>query len=116
MRVRHALAAVFCLVVTPAVADPTGSYDITGTNPNGGSGYSGSVTVERTGQTYRVVWVVGSERYEGTAIGDSRFLAVSYRSANQSGLALYGAKGDEWDGVWTYSGSRQIGTEHWTRK
>jgi hypothetical protein len=116
MHVRHALAAAFCFIVTPVLADPVGRYDVTGTNPSGGSGYSGSVTVEHTGQTYRVVWVVGSQRYEGTAIGDSKFLAISYRSGDQSGLALYGAKGDDWDGIWTYAGGRQIGAERWTRK
>ena len=63
-----------------------------------------------------VVWTIGSTRYIGTGIGNKDFIAVSYRSGNSSGLALYGAKGDNWDGVWAYSGSKQIGTERWERE
>jgi len=31
-------------------------------------------------------------------------------------LALCGANGDDWQGVWTYSNGRQIGTEIWKRE
>lgn len=97
-------------------ADPAGTYDVEGTNPGSGSSYSGTVTVERTGQTFRVVWVVGGTRYVGTAIGDRDFLAVSYRSGNDTGLALYGSEGGNWKGIWTYAGGRQIGAERWLRQ
>ena len=54
--------------------------------------------VTRTGQTYRVVWVVGNARYVGTGIGNREGLAVSYKSGNSSGLALYGADGGNGQG------------------
>ncbi|MBV9347819.1 MAG: hypothetical protein JOZ70_02735 [Pseudolabrys sp.] len=111
-----ASSALVALTTLAHAADPTGSYAVEGTNPGGGSAYRGSVTVERTGDTYRVVWVVGSTRYVGTGIGNKDFIAVSYRSGNDTGLALYGAEGGNWIGLWTYAGGRQVGAERWLRQ
>lgn len=41
---------------------------------------------------------------------------MSYRSGNSTGLALYGAEGGDWVGVWTYADGREIGAEKWTRQ
>ena len=109
-------AALLWSVVAAFAADPVGTYDVSGTNPGGGSKYSGTVTVSKTGQTYRVVWVVGSTRYIGTGIGNKDFIAVSYRSGNDTGLALYGADGGNWAGVWTYAGGQSVGAELWKRR
>jgi len=114
MRAFFVAAALLWSVVAAFAADPVGSYEVQGNNPDG-SKYSGTVTVTQTGQTYRVVWKIGSTRYTGTAIGDKNFLAVSYQSANQTGLALYGADGDNWKGIWTYSGGTSMGAELWER-
>jgi len=104
-------AALLLSVATAFAADPVGSYSVAGTNPSDGDKYSGTVTVEKTGETYRVTWIVGGTRY----IGDKDFLAVSYKSGSDTGLALYGADGGNWAGVWTYAGGRQIGAEVWKR-
>jgi hypothetical protein len=118
MRSLYVMSAAAALVWSAAAfaADPVGSYDVEGGNPGGGSQYRGTVTVEKTGQTYRVIWVVGSTRYVGTGIGNKDFLAVSYKSGNDSGLALYGADGGNWAGVWTYAGGRQVAPEIWKRQ
>jgi len=116
MRLVIAAAALALSVATAFAADPVGSYDVEGSNPGGGSSYSGTVEIEKTGQTYKVVWDVGGTRYVGTAIGDRDFLAVSYRSGNSTGLALYAAEGGNWKGIWTYHDGRQIGTERWKRQ
>jgi len=116
---RHLLAVTVALlfsVVAAFAADPVGQYTISGTNPGGNGQYSGTVSVTKTGETYRVIWVVGGTRYVGTGIGDKNFIAVSYKSGNDSGLALYGAKGGNWSGVWAYSGAQRIGTETWNRE
>lgn len=107
--------AIF-LSVTAALADPVGKYDVEGTNPGTGKSYSGTVSVARTGDTYRIVWDIGGTRYIGTGIGDKDFLAVSYRTGNETGLALYAATGDGWKGIWTYANGTKIGTEHWTEQ
>jgi len=109
-----AFALAFVLSATAAFADPVGHYSVTGTNPGGKSTYSGEVVVERTGDTYRVVWDIGNARFVGTGIGNKDFIAVSYSSGNQTGLALYSDDGNgAWAGVWTYAGGKQIGTERW---
>jgi hypothetical protein len=116
---RRIVAASIALLSTVAVAfaaDPTGSYTVQGTNPGGNGSYTGTVEVSKTGDTYKVVWVVGGTRYIGTGIGDKDFIAVSYKSGSDSGLALYGADGGNWAGVWAYSGAREMGTEIWKRE
>ena len=35
---------------------------------------------------------------------------------NNGMIAIYGATGDNWEGVWTYTGGRDIGGEVWTRQ
>jgi hypothetical protein len=115
MRFLATLIALLCLSAG-ALADPVGRYDVNGTNPGSGSPYSGSVTVERTGDTYRVTWTVGRQEFVGTGIGNRNFLAVSYRSGNQTGLAMYYEEDGRWQGVWTYANGREIGTENWRRR
>jgi hypothetical protein len=109
-----AAAVSLVLLASSAWAVHEGEYDVEGTNPGSGSGYSGTVRVSRTGETYNVVWTVGGTRYVGTGIGNKDFLAVSYRSGNSTGLALYGQADGSWQGIWTYAGSREVGTERWT--
>jgi hypothetical protein len=114
---RILLACVSLLLsAVAALADPVGTYTVSGTNPGSDSAYSGKVTVEQTGDTYKVVWVVGSDRFTGTGIGNSDFMAVTYRSGDHTGLALYAQDGDGWKGVWTYAGGKKMGTEHWERE
>ncbi len=96
--------------------DPVGRYSLVGSNPGSKDQYSGTVTVERTGETFRVTWDIGSQTFVGTGIGNDKGFAVSYRSGSQTGLAMYGARGDNWEGVWTYSGGQEIGAEAWVRQ
>lgn len=114
MRLVPALAAAAVLSVLPAAADPVGRYDVEGTNPGSSERYRGTVAIEKTGDTYRVIWEVGGTRYVGTGIGDKDFLAVSYRAGSDTGLALYGHQGNGiWQGIWTYANGREIGKEKW---
>ena len=91
---RHLFAVTAATLLWSAVtafADPVGQYFVQGTNPGSTSEYRGTVSVERAGQTYRVIWIVGSRRYVGTGIGigNKDFIAVSYKSnRGDTGLAL----------------------------
>ena len=117
MRMIAALNTVAFLVgCNVALADPVGRYDCEGTNPGKDTGYKCTVVVERTGDTYSVKWNVGGNSFTGTGIGNKDFIAVSYSSGNQTGLALYAPEGDNWQGVWTYAGGRKIGVERWVRR
>ena len=109
---------VVCLVLlsSSVLADPIGRYAVSGANPGNESPYNGTVDVQQTGETYRVVWMINGQRYVGTGIGDDKFIAVSYRSGSETGLALYYAEGDDWVGVWTYANGTRIGVEKWARR
>ena len=74
------------------------------------------MTVEWTGETFKVVWVVAGTVYVGTGIGNKDFIAVSYRVGDHTGLALYGKTDDGWRGIWTYADGTKIGTEEWTEQ
>lgn len=110
-----AVAAILLMVSAARAGDPVGAYKVEGRNPDKSS-YSGTATVEKTGETYKVTWDIGGAVYVGTGIGDKNFLAVSYKAAGQTGLALYGEEGENWAGVWTYHNSRKVGAEKWTRQ
>jgi hypothetical protein len=110
MRSLVVVAALLWSVATAFAADPSGTYDVQGTSPDG-SKYSGTVTITETGQTFKMVWKIGSDTYTGTAIGNKDFLAVSYTSGSDTGLALYGAEGGNWKGIWTYAGGTKMGSE-----
>jgi hypothetical protein len=110
-------AALTALATTLALAgDPEGRYRVTGNNPGGGTQYSGTVTVERTGETFRVTWDIGNQTFVGTGIGSEKGLAVAYRSGGQTGIAIYGPRGEGWEGVWAFTDGRNIGSETWTRQ
>ena len=110
------VAAAVLWSATAFAADPVGTYKIEGNNPGGGSKYTGTVTVEKTGDTFRVTWMVGDNKYVGTGLGDKNFIAVSYRSGKETGLALYSDDGGNWNGIWTYAGGRTMGIETWKRQ
>ena len=53
---------------------------------------------------------------ETLSMSAPKFIAVSYRSGSETGLALYYAEGDDWVGVWTYANGTRIGVEKWARR
>jgi hypothetical protein len=74
------------------------------------------VDVTKTDATYQIRWVIGDKTTIGTAIGNKEFLAITYKSGDDSGIALYVASSANWDGVWTYAGGTTVSTEKWVRK
>ena len=110
---RALAGATLLLCAAPAFADPSGSYSIDGTNPDG-STYAASVLVSRVGDTFTLTYTLdGDRKVTGTAIGDNDVLSIGYAENGQSGVALMYHDGDSWQGVWTYLGSKSMGTEKW---
>ena len=110
-----ALAGLMTFALTlPALADPTGTYAIDGTNPDG-TRYEASVLVSRVGDTYAVTYTLDdATKVQGTAIGDNDVLAIGYGEEGDSGVALMVRAGRKWEGVWAYQGAKAMGTELWT--
>lgn len=131
MRMNISLAILFTALFTlPALAGPEGRYTVEGTDPGSGGTYRGTVTVERTGATYAVLWNVGGTEYLGTGLGAANVngtptmgpasdqdtaIAISYVAQGSFGLTFYVEQPNgQWQGIWTYGGSKSIGTEVWT--
>lgn len=115
MRSLFVAAALLWSATAAFAADPTGSYEVQGTNPDNTT-YSGTVTVTQTGQTYKVVWKVGGDTFTGTAIGNQDFLAISYVYDKDTGLVLLGSDGGNWNGVWAYADGTKMAKETWKRQ
>jgi len=115
---RFLICAAFALLFTVvhALADRVGTYDLSGTNPGNGTEYSGIVIVQKTGDTFLVTWSIAGGRQVGIGIGADDFLAVSYRSGNAIGIAVYRPDRDGWKSIWAPAGSQHVGTETWTRR
>lgn len=105
-------AAAMLALAFPALADPSGTYDIDGVNPDGTT-YEASVLVSKVGDTFSVTYSLDDRKVMGTAIGDDDVLAIGYGEAGDSGVALMYRDGQRWQGVWSYLGAKQLGTEEW---
>lgn len=106
-------AMAFVCVLALGLAVQAREFRIQGTDLGGGGAYSGRVSAEVNGNTVKVTWVVGDQRYTGTGVLDGDWLAV-YFSGPATGVALYRVddKG-AFHGKWTTTGSSEVGTEDW---
>lgn len=129
----RALLTACALILAPAaaLADPTGTFNVTGSNEDATEEYTGTVKVVRTGQTYAVYWTIAGDEFVGTGLGakfiGDRFemgpasdndtaISVGYVSKENFGIAMYFEQPDgSWQGVWTYGGSEKVIAENWTR-
>jgi hypothetical protein len=124
-----AIALLALALPATASADPVGRYNVSGTNPDHGGDYAGTVKVTRTGQTYRVVWKIEKDEFSGTGLGikmvDGRIvtgpasendigISIAYSSGDSFGAVAYFEQPDgRWHGVWAYDGWDHIATEDW---
>jgi hypothetical protein len=115
---------------TNALADPVGTYDVVGVNPDTGGEYSGTVVVSRNGETYSVVWTISGTESNGVGIGGKRggnvttgagsvdddIITIGYGNQNGFGISQYDLQPDgSWKGHWAYAGGQKVSTETWTR-
>lgn len=106
--------AAFCCWSVPVLADPSGTYAVTGSNPGGGGTYRGEVAVQSTGQNFDVTWTILRDTFTGTGIAHGDTLSVVYESATSiPGVIQMNRTEDGWEGVWTYIGEDTNGTETW---
>ena len=108
--------AALLLASFPAFADPSGTYAVTGVDPDGAA-YEAQLEIAKVGDVYALTYTLsdGTEQ-EGSAIGDDSFLAYGYGDDEETGVGLMTGNGGSWEGVWTNLGASKMGTETWTRK
>ncbi|MET0546084.1 MAG: hypothetical protein ABWZ40_07220 [Caulobacterales bacterium] len=125
-----ALAAALscaCIVNAPdkahaesAVTQPadflSGSYDVKGEPFGGGNPYTGVVTVEKTGATYKVVWYPGPDQVEGVGVWWGGQFSVGYMQSGKQGVAVYVPAGNGLKGVWSELGETRIAPEDWVKR
>lgn len=72
----------------PKEIDIAGKYSCKGTNPDG-SAYEGTVKISRSGDAYILEWVIGDLQHDGVGIRNGDLLSVGWKSAAESGIAVY---------------------------
>ncbi|MEZ0259230.1 MAG: hypothetical protein ACAI37_28435 [Chthoniobacter sp.] len=81
------------LSITTSAADVEGTYKCEGDNQRGGK-YTGTVTIAKQNQTYRVVWKLAPrETYFGLGVLQGDVLAVSYYES-RLGVVAYKVEDD----------------------
>lgn len=89
-----------------------GTYTIVASqSPIGGKPYTGTVTIQPTGDTYSLRWQLPNESYNGVGIKRGNALFVGWGTGNDAGIVVYTRRGSDLDGVWATPGGTQLGTE-----
>ena len=111
------VCALGLVVVAPAQARGPGNYVVKGKEGAGG-GYTGSSSLTQTGgETWRIVWKIGSQTWTGFGIGNGQVIALNFSGNGQSGVMLLVAKDDNsgYNAAWAYTGAKTVGYEEWTK-
>ena len=99
-----------------AWADPSGTYEVKGTELDGTS-YQGQLQVAKVGDVYELTYTFDDGTVQkGSAVGDDSFLAYGYGDDEELGVGLMTGKGGSWEGIWTRVGADKMSTETWTKK
>ena len=106
-----------CLILglaLPAAAQRSGSYDVTGTNPDG-SQYIGTLELEQIGLlSFRLRWTIGPDVIEGVGMvsGLSFATAFSLGGGSSPSMGIYELRPNgQLVGQWTTIGAFAAGQE-----
>jgi hypothetical protein len=112
-----AAAAAAFLLPAAASAQGPGQYRIKGVDARTKAAYSGTAQLSNTGnETWRIVWRIGSQTWNGHGIGDGKVLAVNYSGQGVTGIFLMIARGNGgYEAVWSYTGGTTVGSEEWVK-
>ena len=98
---------------TTAAPDIAGSYNVNGTNPEGGQ-YKGVLEVIKHGDVYQFRWNAGSQ-YDGVGVQNGKVIAVAFANGSDGkgcGVVDYDIANDgSLNGKWGYWGTNEAGTE-----
>lgn len=83
--------------------DLSGKYAVSGVNPQGKE-YRGAAEIEKVGDIYRVLWVIGKEEHHGVGLVQGDVLSVAWvivAGGSDAGVAAYKIKKNgTLDGKW----------------
>jgi len=97
---------------TPAAAQRSGVYDVTGTNLDG-SPYTGTAQLQAVGlSSFAILWEIRGQVVEGVGFASGRTIAVAYGLSQRPGIGIYTLNPDgSMDGEWTIIGAPANATE-----
>jgi hypothetical protein len=104
-----AAAAAFLLPASASAQGP-GQYRIKGVDAR-------TAQLSKTGDdTWRIVWRIGNQTWNGHGIGDGKVLAVNYSGQGVTGIFLMIARDSGgYEAVWSYTGGTTVGSEEWVK-
>ncbi|WP_336492282.1 hypothetical protein [Methylobacterium nigriterrae] len=114
MKLAPALALL--LLWTSPSGAVEGRYRVEGENPGQSQTYRGEALVRRTGETYSVIWQIGSGRQVGTGILTGSVLSVVFQAVGSTGGGIASFEvvdGKVGTGRWSPIGGRNTGSERW---
>ena len=80
---------LFCGELAAAAAIKTGSYALTGSNPDGTSHYYGEVIISPQGSNYNLQWKIGRNQAQtGVGIVSDNILSVAYQDNSGRDLGV----------------------------
>jgi len=111
MRILRILTLLL-LVASPAMAQRSGMYDVSGRNPDG-SEYVGTLQLQQVGlSSFRISWTIAGNVIEGAGMVSGLMLGVVFQLGEQTGMGMYELRPNgELVGTWTILGSQATGQE-----
>jgi hypothetical protein len=99
-------------VATPDPDGIAGTYRIASASNPGGSSYTGSVAITRSGDVYHLDWTIaGSPGYVGVGLHVGGVLGVGWSTSGAPGVVVYKVDGGKLDGRWATGAASGVGTE-----
>jgi hypothetical protein len=92
-----------------SLANPTGQYNVTR------GGVAGAASVERRGETFRVVWTMNGRSVEGVGMLDGDIFSAAFVTGGEIGIATYTVSETGWNGFVRLGAAAQD-MEHWIRR
>ena len=110
---RLVLAAGLVLsLASPAAAQRSGMYDVTGTNPDG-TEYIGTLLVEQVGLlSFRLEWTIGPDVIQGVGMVSGLSFASAFSLGQNPSMGVYELRPNgQLVGQWTTMGAFAAGQE-----
>jgi hypothetical protein len=106
------ILTLLLLVASPAMAQRSGMYDVSGRNPDG-SEYVGTLQLQQVGlSSFRISWTIAGNVIEGAGMVSGLMLGVVFQLGEQTGMGMYELRPNgELVGTWTILGSQATGQE-----
>ena len=108
-----ALSLALALAFTaPAAAQRSGTYDITGSNPDG-SNYVGTLVLEQIGLlSFRLQWTIGPDVIDGVGMVSGLSFATAFSLGSNPSMGVYELRPNgQLVGQWTTIGAFAAGQE-----